>query len=125
MDERFLIPKPMPTNETETDGSATFSIYLSGSGERLKWSGDFPLPEVGSRVYVVMNHIGWAIVKGYFESAGYVGVMTLAVDPPQWLRAQREKEKRDPKYAKLPRWAKEGIGCEFGAEICLQPSGDP
>lgn len=120
MDERFLIPKPIPTNETETVGSSTFSIYLNETGERLKWSGDFSLPEVGSRVYVSMNHIGWAIVKGYFESAGYVGVMTLAVDPPKWLRAQCEREKRDPKYAKQPQWAKEGIGCEFGAEMCLQ-----
>ena len=123
MDERFLIPKPRPTNEIETVESATFSIYLNESGERLKWSGEFPLPEVGSRVYVAMNRIGWAIVKGYFESEGYVGVMTLPTEPPEWLRAQREEEKRDPKYAELAQWAKEGIGCEFGAEILLQPSG--
>jgi hypothetical protein len=66
-----------------------------------------------------MNSIGWASVEGFFAEDGYVGVMTKAEDPPQWLRDQRERVAT--RYtSETPEWLKRGIGCEFGAEIALE-----
>jgi len=114
--EHFFIDRPKATGQVSTDGFAT---YTSDEFEGLKWSAKFPLPQLGQRIYVTMNSIGWATVKGFFESAGFVGVMTLAENPPQWLKKQRESEKKEPNYKNRPQWVKDGIGCEFGAEISL------
>lgn len=115
MTERFFIPAPTPTDRTETTTmGGTFPVYLDADGKPMKWSGKFPLPAIGARVYILLNSIGWATVKGYFESSGYVGVMTLAEKPPKWLRDQRERELLSGRD--MPQWRKDGIGCEFGAE---------
>lgn len=98
-----------------------FAVYMDENGNPLKWSANFPLPEIGSRVYIILNRIGWAVVKGYFAEAGYLGVMTLATNPPKWLRDQRKRNQKDPRFVNSPDWVKEGIGCEFGAEIQLNP----
>jgi hypothetical protein len=117
VEERFFIPKPIPTARTKKDKNGnTFPVYLDARGKPMMWSGDFPIPEIGSRVYIKLNGIGWAIVKGYFESCGYVGLMTLASNPPNWLRNQQEREKLE---GRIPDWRKAGIGCEFGAELSL------
>jgi hypothetical protein len=124
--EKFFILTPTPTDRTETvnhgDGTKNdFPVYLNAEGKPLKWSGKFPIPAVGSRVYVTMNGIGWAIVKGFFESCGYVGLMTLPVGPlPKWYKDQRRRERKEPNYASKPKWIKEGIGCEFGNELALE-----
>lgn len=119
MSERFFILTPTPTDGTTTDSIGNvFPIYLDASGLPMKWSGSFPLPAIGSRVFVTMNSIGWAVVKGYFESAGYVGVMTKATNPPKWLRAQHRRDLKSGRT--MPKWRIEGIGCEFGAEIALK-----
>ena len=55
-----------------------------------------------------------------FVDYGYVGVMTRAEDPPQWLREQRLRDQANPRHADKPDWWKQGIGCEFGAEIALE-----
>lgn len=120
MSERFFIPTPTPTTRTKTDpllpGEA-FPVYLDAEGVEMMWSGNFPLPAIDNQVFVKMNKIGWAVVVGYFESHGYVGVMTDPIDPPKWLRKQIKSCQNDPK---VPKWAKEGICCEFGNELSLK-----
>jgi hypothetical protein len=125
MTERFLIPTPIPTPRIETvkypdRSSKDFAVYLDESGRPMKWGASFPIPTIGSRVFIVMNGIGWAFVEGYFESDGYLGVMTRATNPPRWLQEQRRREAKDPHYHTWPNWRKEGIGCEFGSEIRLE-----
>jgi hypothetical protein len=98
--ERFFIPTPAPTGRTETvkypDGTGRdFPIYLDAHETPMKWSGDFPIPAVGSRVFITMNGIGWAFVVGFFESCGYVGLMTKPINPPQWLRDQQKRELKE------------------------------
>ncbi len=116
--ERFFIETPIPTSKMKSDSEGSkFLLYLNEKGKGMMWSADFPLPAIGSRVFIRMNSIGWAVVKGYFESFGYLGVMTLPINPPAWLRAQQQEDKKDPK---CPNWAKAGIGCEFGSELSLQ-----
>lgn len=115
MTEQFFIAKPTPTDKPVQDGGATFAGYRTADGRTLKWSGKLPLPEVGQRIYITMNGIGWAVVKGYFESEGYIGVMTLATRPPKWLRDQRQRDIKSGRP--MPGWMLEGIGCEFGTEI--------
>lgn len=116
--ERFFILTPTPTNETKKDRAGNeFPVYLDASGHPMMWSAAFPLPAIGSRVFVTLNGIGWAVVKGYFESCGYVGLMTLPTKPPKWLRDQ---VKRHAKNGSAPKWIVEGIGCEFGAEVILK-----
>ena len=119
---RFLIPTPTPAGKTtyKLDGKdVEYAAYLDADGNVMRWSASFPLPAIGSRIYITMNGIGWATVTGYFEQHGWLGVMTKAEDPPRWLKQQNEAEKHDPRYADAPEWRKDGIGCEFGTEIAL------
>lgn len=118
----FFIPRP-----DETDGkvnrsahgtySMKFRNYRTAEGELLKWSALFPLPTLGQRIRITMNGIGDAEVVGFFKEEGYVGVMTKALNPPSWLKEQRARERELTCYAALPQWRKDGIGCEFGAEV--------
>jgi hypothetical protein len=118
----FFIPRP-----AETDGevnrsvhetySTTYRNYRTADGELLKWSASFPLPTMGQRIRVTMNGIGDAEVVGFFKEEGYVGVMTKALDPPTWLKEQLSREREFTSYAALPQWRKDGISCEFGAEV--------
>ena len=119
MQERFFILTPTPTDRRGTASNGReMPIYLDASGKEMWWSAEFPIPAIGQRIFITMNGIGWAVVKGYFESEGYVGVMTIATRPPKWLRDQH---KRDLKSGRaLPGWMREGIGCEFGTEIALK-----
>lgn len=118
MTERFFILTPTATAEKKThpiDGRE-LPIYHDAEGKPMMWSADFPLPAINSRVFVKMNGIGWAVVMGYFESEGFVGLMTLPLNPPAWLVEQR---KRDRKKSQ-PKWAQEGIGCTFGIECSME-----
>lgn len=115
MPAQFMIDKPMPVRPAATNGQ--MGLYRDASGVEMKWSAPFPLPAIGDRVYITLNSIGWAHVKGYFEEAGYLGVMTLATRPPAWLRDQLRRDQLSGHH--LPDWRNRGIGCEFGAEITL------
>lgn len=119
--ELFFIPKPDVTDEFR-DGRR---IYLGEGGQELLWSAKFYVPNIGDSCYITMNSIGPAIVKGYFTSYGgvikgvptwFLGVMTLSLDPPKWLRQQQKEAAKNPHK---PKWLREGIGCEFGCEIEL------
>ncbi len=120
----FMIPRPADTGRGVTRESGnqfkmTFMVYRAESGEELKWSAKFPLPHIGARITVTMNRIGAAEVVGYFKEGGFVGVMTKAINPPQWLKDQQNRERASANFASLPPWRKQGIGCQFGAEIAL------
>lgn len=123
MQETFFIPKPVPTGVTVTRKSLdqgredlVFPSYQTADGRLLMWSGDFDLPEIGQRIYITMNGIGWAIVVGYFECEGYLGVMTKPTKPPKWLRKRNREDALD---MSKPEWYRRGIGCEYGTEIAL------
>ena len=131
--EKFFIATPTPTGRTETvrypDGTGRdFPIYLDRNGTPMKWSGDFPIPAVGSRVFITLNGIGWAFVVGFFESCGYVGLMTKPTNPPKWLRDQQKFEREKDGWPQLTgrtlrglfQWQRDGIGCTFGAECELK-----
>lgn len=111
-DAKFFIPEPVPTGKPAAD-STGFAIY-EVDGQQLKWSGKMPLPKIGDRIEIIMNRIGPGVVKGYFSEAGFLGVMTSADNPPEWLRKQRKEYAKD---STKPEWYRNGIGCEFGNEI--------
>jgi hypothetical protein len=115
MKAQFLIEMPTPAR-VKDEGFALYDF----EDQRLKWSAPFPLPALGTRVYITMNNIGWASIEGFFAEDGYVRVMTRAEDPPQWLREQRLRDQANPRHADKPDWWRQGIGCEFGAEIALE-----
>ena len=120
----FLIVRPAEAGgdvarEKRGPQNLTYMVYRTEAGEDLKWSAAFPLPQIGDHVRITMNNIGEAEVVGYFKEAGWLGVMTKALNPPKWLADQREKERKSANFDSLPAWRKQGIGCEFGAEIAL------
>jgi len=120
MKERFFILTPTPTGRVmKSPAGSDAQVYLDAEGNEMWWYALFSLPSIGQRIYISMNGIGWASVKGYFVSEGYLGVMTLAENPPKWLVDQRQAAKLEPSYDSEPNWVKEGIGCEFGPEIRL------
>jgi hypothetical protein len=121
--EEFFIPKPAfaysETKDHPTGKSSTIRFYRTEAGEELKFSAEFPLPDVGQHIRITMNNIGEAEVVGFFKSGAWVGVMTKALDPPKYLKDQRAKERKSANFDSFPAWRKDGIGCEFGAEIVL------
>ncbi len=113
--ERFFISPPVLTPKVRTtDDGQSLAVYLDDKGNEVLWSGEFALPPLDSEVFITTNNIGWAIVKGYFVSAGYLGVMTLPLNPPLWLLMQCFAVQKN---VDSPEWAKQGIGCEFGSEL--------
>ncbi|MFZ3120387.1 MAG: hypothetical protein WA159_18955 [Variovorax sp.] len=52
--------------------------------DMFKWSGDCDVPSVGEDVILRINAIGRAKVVGYATQAGYLGVMTVPYNPPDW-----------------------------------------
>jgi hypothetical protein len=123
---RFFILTPQATGRTSANTlGKQLAVYLDASGTEMLWSAPFALPAIGQRIYVTMNGLGWAKVRGYFTEHGndawYLGVMTELEKPPAWLRRQRKERMND----KLPQWAKDGIGCEYGAEIALTKPRQP
>ncbi len=124
--EWFFLAQPIPTDLTDTTTfpGQTLSIYLDGESRLpMKWSAKFPLPVVGTRVFVTMNGLGWAKVVGYWaagEPTGsqWLGIMTRLEKPPVWLKKQRKRQSET--WNELtPQWIRDGIGCETGTEFLL------
>ncbi len=99
-----MLAEPNPTDRPDE--------YLDTEGRVLIWSASFPLPAIGTRVYVTVGKIGWAEVRGYFRSGKWVGVMTKPERVPASLKLHSL-----PRDA--PGWMKMGVGCQFGDEIEL------
>lgn len=77
----------------------------------LLWSGPIAPPAIGSYVYVRINSIGVSRVVGYAEHDGYLGVMTVALNPPAFLlRNVAELGQTREEYDRLG-------ALSFGAEI--------
>lgn len=108
--EYFFVPRPTFSNISDEG----MYIYRNSDNTPVKWSAKFALPEIGERIFITMNGIGWAVVRGYFESCGYIGVMTKPTRPPAWLVRQNKQ------YKEGPQWLRDGIGCEFGSEVALK-----
>ena len=64
-----------------------YAMGMDGT-DRLKWSGRGPPQEIGSIVYIKVNAIGLAKVVGYGSMDGWLGLMTVPLDPPKWWIAQ-------------------------------------
>lgn len=77
-------------------GYCWISVWILDEGEPdltdVRWSGGakgFQVPPVpGDRIKVTMNGIGPAVVLGRFEEQGYLGLMVLPDNPPEWLVKQ-------------------------------------
>jgi hypothetical protein len=111
--EAFMIGRPKASGKK--DGHC--AIYYTHDEEPLKWSAPFPLPNIGVVIRNTNNGIGPAEVVGYFQKEGYLGLMTKPLNPPEWLVKQQRDQKSMEGYDSLPNWRKNGIGCQFGAEI--------
>lgn len=56
----------------------------------IKWSGRQPIPNLGDRVCVFMNDLGYGEVTGFFVSSGYLGVEVYLENPPVWFVIQND-----------------------------------
>lgn len=54
------------------------------SNDQIKWSAEFEVPRIGDEVVIRINNIGQARVVGYATQDGYLGVMAVPYDPPDW-----------------------------------------
>jgi hypothetical protein len=68
----------------------------------LKWSGEEPPPEIGTKVNVTINGLGEGVVVGYFSEHGWLGLKVSLLNAPEWLK---EQNNNDP------------TGHVFGAEL--------
>jgi hypothetical protein len=71
----------------------------------LIWAGKdgFQPPPVGSKVMVRMNGLGAAEVKGYFSQEGYLGLLVVMDNAPEWYVKQNGDAKK--------------VGHVFGPEV--------
>lgn len=71
----------------------------------VKWSGSYPIPQIGERVITTVNGMGSGVVESYFVEHGYLGVLMVLDNPPTWHVNQHKGTKH------------EGIAMVFGAEL--------
>ena len=50
----------------------------------LIWTGDQPVPSIGSDVHVRINQIGTVRVVGYASEYQFLGIMAYPLNPPDW-----------------------------------------
>lgn len=60
----------------------------------IKWSGTWPIPQIGDKVSINFNQLGEAIVESYFIEHGYFGLATKLIDAPEWHRKQHDKNSK-------------------------------
>lgn len=58
------------------------------SKDQFKWSADFEVPVIGDDIVIRLNGIGRAKVVGYATHSGYLGVMCVPYNPPEWWGRQ-------------------------------------
>lgn len=74
--------------------------------DKIKWSGTFPIPAIGTRVAITINNLGCGPVTGYFYEYNWLGLY-VRLDPntrPGW----HKKQNPDRDYAMV-----------FGIEIAV------
>jgi hypothetical protein len=79
----------------------------TGDESILKWSGDYPIPEIGRKVKINFNELGTGSVQSYFTEYGYLGIEVRLDKEPKWKKVQHKGTPR------------EGIALVFGAEITV------
>lgn len=89
------------------EGVVLRSDENASNDDILKWSGSYPIPQIGQRVQIKINKLGAGTVESYFVEGGYLGVTVRLDDPPEWKIRQHKGTKH------------EGIGMVFGIEITL------
>ncbi|MCR6481040.1 hypothetical protein NU688_33120 [Variovorax sp. ZS18.2.2] len=94
----------MTSNFQLLDAVPSYTRDLA-STDQIKWSGDFEVPAVGDVVVMRINRIGRAQVVGYATESGYLGVLTVPFNPPDWWVRQNGPASRD------------NAALAFGAEI--------
>lgn len=77
----------------------------SGDESVVKWSGSYPIPQIGQPVKVNFNSLGTGVVESYFVEHGYLGVTVRLDKEPEW----KIKQHKGTKHA--------GIAMVFGLEI--------
>lgn len=55
------------------------------------WTGEAPIPGVGSDVPIAHSNWGTVKVKGYTVEDGFLGVVAEPLNPPQWWLDQKKK----------------------------------
>jgi hypothetical protein len=78
-----LAELPAYRRQGEHEDYETFSKSAA-----LKWSGAGLPPAIGETVLVRINRIGPSKVLRYFYEHGWLGVLVLPINPPQWYRKQ-------------------------------------
>lgn len=112
----FEIARPILTGEKPPADMAHCTVYVTATGEALLWSGEMVLPGIGEHVDIWVNRIGPGTVTGYYRENGYLGVMCIAHNPPEWLVRQQATRAAD---TSKPQWYRDGIVCPMGCEIAL------
>jgi hypothetical protein len=80
--------------------------FVSNVAEgKLVWANKdgFQPPPVGSKVMVRINSLGVAEVKGYFSQEGYLGLLVVLDNAPEWYVKQNGDAKK--------------VGHVFGPEV--------
>lgn len=74
-------------------GYIYITAYLKGFDEfpAGKWSGNF-IPKIGETVLAVVNGIGKCKVLGYCLEGGWIEVIALPENPPEWFIRQNGKD---------------------------------
>ena len=73
----------------------------------VKWSGSYPIPQIGQRVTCKINHLGPGVVQSYFIAGGYLGVRVKLEQEPEWKQIQHKGT------------ANAGIALVYGLEISV------
>lgn len=66
----------------------TLKYELDAPPEGAKWSGDKPIPAIGTMVAITMNKLGSGTVLDYFVEGGYLGVRVHLERQPEWHKKQ-------------------------------------
>lgn len=91
--QTYYSPPPFEAPQWDPD-KANASVL---NRDAIKWgglakNGTATPPAIGAEVYVTMNKLGPATVRGYFVVDNWLGVLVEFKDPPQWWIDQNPTE---------------------------------
>lgn len=89
------------------EGIVLRSEENSSDDSVVKWSGSYPIPQIGQSVQINFNQLGTGVVESYFVEHGYCGLIVRLDKEPEWKIRQHKGTKH------------EGIAMVFGLEISL------
>jgi hypothetical protein len=68
-------------------------IDRAGAVLEGKWSGQLPMPSLGSAVQVQVNNLGAGLVKDYVLRCGYIGLRVQLLAPSGWHLRQNDGQR--------------------------------